>query len=125
VEVEGKQIFYLHGDIPRDKKLEGRSVDMFYFNVCATNNPDVETFKRLIAEHKGEWGEMNPLDEKEHSYIEVGGWIGDQSLAMQFMALGELLGLWRVMQPTMIGLDRHEEVAQQMAGAGLVSILPK
>lgn len=99
-------------------------VDMFFFEVTATNDPDADTLKRLIAEHKGEFGDMNPL-EGEHSYIEVGGYIGDQGIGMQFMALGKLLGLWEVATPiNMLRLERDNPLAQQMAGMGYVSIIP-
>jgi hypothetical protein len=99
-------------------------VDMFFFEVTARNDPDADTLKKLIAEHRGEFGDMNPL-EGEHSYIEVGGYIGDQGIGMQFMALGKLLGLWEIGTPmNILGLDRDNPLAQQMAGMGYVSILP-
>jgi len=62
----------------------------------------------------------------EHSYFELGGWIGDQGLAMQYMALGKILGLWQVMHPGMIlnvNDPAQKQLADQMAGAGMVSIL--
>lgn len=108
-----------------DKPMVGHTVDMFFFDVCAKNNPDADTLRKLISEHKGEWADANLFDGQEHSYIEVGGWIGDQGLGMQFMALGVILGLWQVAHPVnMLKLDRKDPLAQQMAGMGMVSILP-
>jgi hypothetical protein len=108
-----------------NKPMVGHTVDMFFFDVCAKNEPDVNIFKKLIKEHQGEWSECNPLDDEEHGYIEIGGWIGDQGLALQFMALGKILGLWGIMQPTMIGLQRDDPTAKLMAGMGMVSIVRK
>lgn len=103
------------------------TVNMFFFDVCAVNNPLKEEFLALIAKHEGEFGTvMNPL-EGEHSYIEVGGWIGDQGLGMQFMALGKLLGVWGIMHPGMIlnvNDPQQKVLAEQMAGMGMVSIVP-
>lgn len=104
------------------------TVNMYFFNVCAVNNPDAAEFKKLVAEHTGSFCDCNPFDGKEHSYMELGGWIGDQGLAMQFMALGELLDCWKVMQPGMIfdvNDPKMKGIADQMAGMGMVSILPK
>ena len=60
------------------------------------------------------------MDDKEHTYIEVGGWLGDQEMALRLFALGELLGLWRVITPkTMFG-DLNDEQIKELAGKGLV-----
>lgn len=106
----------------RDKSPS--AADMFFFDVAAKDNPDADEFKRLIAEHPGEFATVNPLDGNEHSYIELGGWIGDQGLALQFMGLGVLLNLWQVMHPVnMLKMERNDPLAQQLAGVGLVSIM--
>jgi len=100
------------------------SVDVFFFDVCAKNNPDADTLKKLIAAHSGEFGPCDPLDGNEHSYIEVGGWIGDQGMALRLMGLGVILGLWQVIHPVnMLKLERTDPLAQQMAGIGMVSIM--
>jgi hypothetical protein len=89
-----------------NKPDPGHSVDTGFFRVALCAGPDSsqadsETFKRLIAEHSGEFVQMNPLDGNPHNYIEIGGWIGDQGVAMQFMAMGELLKVWgMVAMPT-------------------------
>lgn len=108
-----------------DTPMTGHTVDMFFFDVCAKNDPNADELRKLIAEHPGEFGPCNPLDGQEHSYIEVGGWIGDQGLGMQLMGLGVILKLWEVAHPVnMLKLDRHDPLAQQMAGMVMVSILP-
>jgi hypothetical protein len=52
------------------------------------------------------------------SYIAVGGAIGDQGAAFQLFALGEALGLWKVITPKRLGIEGPE--AQAMAGMGFV-----
>lgn len=54
------------------------------------------------------------------SYIEVGGVIGDQGAAFQLFALGEVLGLWRVITPKTLGMD--DATARQLAGSGMIMI---
>jgi len=57
------------------------------------------------------------------SYIELGGWIGDQGLAMAFMALGNHLGLWEVVTPQTLGIEGEQ--ADQMMGMGFIMIAPR
>jgi len=100
------------------------TTDMFFFDVAAKDNPDADEFKKLIQEHQGEFNDVNPFDGAEHNYIELGGWIGDQGIAMQFMGLGVLLNLWKVMHPVnMLKLERNNPLAQQLAGVGMVSLI--
>lgn len=54
------------------------------------------------------------------SYIEVGAEIGDQGAAFQLFALGQVLGLWRVITPELLGLTG--EAARQAAGSGYIMI---
>lgn len=54
------------------------------------------------------------------SYIEVGGVIGDQGATFQLFALGEVLGLWKVITPKTLGMDDVE--ARQLAGVGMILI---
>lgn len=109
-----------------DVVLLPHTVDMYFFNVCAVNNPQKDEFTDLISKHQGEFCEVNLFDGNEHGYMELGGWIGDQGLAMQFMGLGELLGLWKIMHPgKILDVNNPEQkvLADRMAGMGMVSIL--
>ena len=95
--------------------------DVIFFNVALVGEPDVAEFKRLIKFHKGEFCEMDLLDGGEHSYLQVGGWFGDQGAALQLMGLGALLSVWKLQTPRMLpGLS--DELVMQMAGSGMVSI---
>lgn len=104
------------------------TVNMYFFDVSVVGNPTAEEFILLTNEHQGAFGEATPLDGGEHSYMELGGWIGDQGLAMQYMALGKILGIWEILHPGMILnlADPEQKVlADQMAGRGMVSIVGK
>ena len=79
---------------PQELQPTGHTADVGFFKVALVGEPDVLTFKKLIHEHVGEFCDLNPLDGRAVNYITVGAWIGDQGLAMQFMGLGALLGLW-------------------------------
>jgi hypothetical protein len=65
----------------------------------------------------------DPLDGEEHNYLELGGWIGDQGLALQYMGLGVLLGVFKLLSPrTMLGDLITEEMGREMVGTGMLSI---
>jgi hypothetical protein len=52
------------------------------------------------------------------SYITAGAIIGDQGAAFQLYALGQVLGLWKVITPATFGFTGQE--AREMAGNGLI-----
>ena len=108
---------------PSEKQPVGHTCDMFFFEVAAKGEPDAETLRKLLQGHTGVHCDCDPLDGSEHSYMEVGGWIGDQGAALQLMGLGVLLDLWNVLTPRMLpGLP--DSLMQMMAGQGMVSIVP-
>lgn len=53
------------------------------------------------------------------SYIDVGAEIGDQASALRLFALGEALGLWKVITPAVLGI-RDPQKAQALAARGFV-----
>lgn len=102
----------------------GECADMVFFKVVSKDDPDPEVLRRLLRENlEGAFDKLDMLDNAEHSYIQVGGWIGDQGTALRLMGLGWLLKLWQCMTPRMLsGLP--EDLIQQMAGVGYVSLIP-
>ena len=100
----------------------GHSVDLVFFPIAAKNSPSALTFRELVGEHKGCYGDVDPLDGEEHTYLELGGWIGDQGLAMQFMGLGTLLGVFDLMTPKNMLPGISDEQALEIAGMGLLSV---
>ncbi|HWY36869.1 MAG TPA: hypothetical protein VNX68_19650 [Nitrosopumilaceae archaeon] len=55
------------------------------------------------------------------SYIEVGAVIGDQAAAFSLFALGQVLGLWKVITPGVLGI-KNPTIARELAGLGFVLI---
>ena len=101
----------------------GHVADVVFFTVAAVGNPDAETFRRLTAEHPGDYGPVDPFDGAEHNFLELGAWIGNQGLAMQYMALGALLGVFRLLTPdTVLGLQPGDPMRMEIASAGFVAV---
>lgn len=98
--------------------------DLVFFKVTLEGSPQAPELKRLMAEHPFEFENVNPLDGREHSFIELGGWLGDQGTALDLMGMGALLGLWTLLTPQrMLGPDVAPEAAERLAGLGLISIV--
>ena len=104
---------------PEGHQPKGHTADLVFFRVVATNEPDRGEFLDLVRAKHPNW-----LDGKEHSYIEMGADMGNQSIALMTMGLGELLIAWKLLTPNSImplmALD--EELRMQMAGMGMVTI---
>lgn len=100
---------------------DGHTADLVFFKVAKRGEPTREEFERLTKGHRGEFCDCDPFDGNEHNYIELGGWIGDQGLAMQYMGLGSLVGAFRLMTPKTMGFP--DDLVMQMAELGLVSVL--
>jgi len=92
----------------------GHTADLVFFKVAAREANRSE-FERLVNAEFPHW-----LDGKEHSYLDTGGDIGDQGLAMMAMGLGAILGTWKLMTPAM--LDIPDDLKIQMAGVGFITI---
>lgn len=74
---------------------------------------------------QGMFGDLSVERLKEGpSYIELGGWIGDQELALSLMGLGASLGLWNVVTPRTLGFS--DDKAGMLMGMGFVLLeVPK
>lgn len=98
-------------------------IDVHFFKVLIGESFDKEHFRTLfdafVAAGVGEFADVD-LDRIKGgpSYIEWGGLIGDQGLAMQMMGAGAYAGLWDVIIPETLGVTGTE--ADRMAGAGFV-----
>lgn len=99
----------------------GHTVDMTFFKVAMIGTPDANRFRALTAANEaGAFCGLNPLDGLPHNYIEIGAWIGDQGLAMQYMALGALLNVCKLVSPAMLPVS--PELQQRMLDAGFLFI---
>ncbi len=115
----------INPDINPDTVSGKHSVSVEFFDVGLIDGlePDAVEFRRLVNAQDGVFGEATLFDGEEHNYIELGGWIGDQGLALLTMALGDLLGVWTLMTPTsMLGELVPKELRMTMAGSGMVAI---
>lgn len=112
-------------DAPADPtQPNGHTANVVFFKIAAKDAPDAALLRKIIQDNrKGDWCEMDPLDGKEHGYMELGGWIGDQGAALTLIGLGSLMGLWKLLTPySVLGLREGDPLAMQLAGNGLVSI---
>lgn len=106
-----------------DKGLGQHTADLVFFKVSIKGSPSAEELRKLCREHEGFFGQVDLFDGVEHSYSEIGGWIGDQGLGLMLMGLGSLLGLWKLMTPrSMFGDKMDDATAKHLAGSGLVVI---
>jgi len=102
-------------DNPESKQPEGHTCDLTFFKVATRDDPDKAEFEKLARDKFPQW-----FDGKEHSYIEVGGDLGDQGLALMCIGLGFLLGVWKALSPNIMMPFLPEALRQQMAGRGMV-----
>lgn len=111
---------------PEEHQPEGHTIDMHFFKVAATRNPTKEEFLEALQNTKGNYNcesMIYLLDGKEHSYLQVGAEIGDQGLSFKLFALGELLGVWKVITPRRMMDDiLDDDTLGKMAGSGLITI---
>ena len=105
---------------PREQQPIGHTSDVVFFKVSLKNKPDLLVFKKLIKNHNSEFCDIDLFDHKEHNYLEIGAWVGDQGVALTLMGMGELLGVWKLLTPVSLGMSG--EFAEKMAGAGMISI---
>jgi hypothetical protein len=112
---------------PEQHQPFDHTADLVFFEVSARAGADAETLKTLVRENKqGEFCEVDVLDGQEHSYIELGGWIGDQGMALMLMGLGAVLGIWNLLTPkTLLGKDAPADLVNKMAGQGFLSVQAK
>lgn len=106
---------------PAERQPTGHTADLMFFQVCAVGtDTDYDDLFRLV-EHEA----SILLDGREHNYLEIGGLVGDQGLALQLMGLGALLGLWDLLTPrSLLGrLGMDERTMMDLAGRGMVTII--
>lgn len=116
----------LHTETTLDTVPNESAADVVFFRVMPREAPDPQELRRLLIAQAGEAGSVKVLDGKEHSYVELGGWLGSQSLALRLMGLGQQLGLWQLLTPySVLGELVSPEAAHQMAAGGMVTVLAK
>jgi len=114
--------------------------DLVFFKVpfVPASGIDKEEFMKIAKSVEGEHCNVDVFDGKEHGYMELGGWIGDQQQALIFMALGAHLGVFELrtpanMLPKMVPADvmasmkpeAIDKMVKTLAGRGMISIIKK
>lgn len=114
---------YLETSITRVPAGTENATNLVFFSVLAKPDADAETLRALVDMHTLERGEVDVFDGKDHSYIELGGWLGDQGAALDLIGLGTQLKLWTLLSPRTVFKDAMtDELEQQMAGSGYISL---
>jgi hypothetical protein len=100
-------------------------VDVEFFLVGVGSDADASCLQDLVqASENGFAHDMNPFDGNLHSYLEVGGWIGDQGLALHFMGLAHALKLAEIpsLGGEIAGVELPSQVKSEMLRAGALCI---
>lgn len=80
---------------PEQHQPTGHTADLGFFKVKANEGASADELKRLIQENRqGEFADVSVFDGVPHDFIELGGWLGSQELALMLIGLGKVLGLW-------------------------------
>lgn len=99
------------------------SVDVGFFSVVRPLNSHLsknDLREQILAAALGEFVTMTAEDWlRGPHYIHLGGWIGDQGLALRLIGLGALVGLWSVSLPSSLGITDEAET-QKLLGQGFV-----
>lgn len=99
------------------------TADLIFFKVAVVDScidiEHKEKFIKMVQLFFPQW-----LDEAEHSYLEIGGDVGDQGTALEIMGFGKILGVWDLLTPESIlpeGIP--EEIKKQLAQRGMITIV--
>jgi len=103
-------------DNPKKKQPNGHTVNLTFFKVAAKGG-DKDIFLSLVKREYPNW-----LNGEEHNYLQVGGDMGDQGIALMTIGLGHLLGAWKALTPDTLMPFLPEDLKQKMAGQGMVSL---
>jgi hypothetical protein len=81
-----------------------------------------EFYELVLSCAHGHYQNMEQVDwSNGPSYIAIGAWIGDQTLAFRFMACVQAHGLGEVITPKRLHIT-DEAMADQMAGLGYIML---
>ena len=98
-----------------DRAAPEHSVNVHFFWVSVKGDPKQEDLRRLLERDYPDLGRLRGGP----SYIELGGVLGDQGVALCLIGLGKLVGLWKAVTPEKLGFSGAQ--AGQLAGQGFVN----
>lgn len=101
-------------DAPKGLRL----IDVHYF-VVGVDQDSAEACRDDLVALLADYPDPEKL-RSGPSYITVGAHLGDQAMAFRLFALGEVLGLWKLVTPALMKLEG--EMAEQAAGNGFIMI---
>jgi hypothetical protein len=85
-----------------------------YF-VSPVNRPRREEFLKSVRLHIEKHAGCDPLDGQVHTIEEVTRWIGIRELALRFIGLGVILGVFQLEQPWLARDDeKHEDMIKRL-----------
>lgn len=93
-------------------------VDMWFINV-GVDKDKAEAHRDELVAILNEWPVTQPLD-GGLSYISIGATVGSQDLALMFLAVGKVLGFWKVITPEILGMKAGDPKGEELAGLGFV-----
>jgi hypothetical protein len=89
----------------------------------AAREHEAEMIELLKEWPRVSWGHPVPPLGQELNYVVVGGVLDSQRRAFQLFAFGKVLGWWEILDPvTVLGLDRDDPKAEQLAHDGMVAV---
>ncbi len=104
------------------EKPDAVIVDVHFMNI-GIYMPEAERRKADLIAILRQFPSARELFARGPSYITLGGFVGDQGAALSMMALGEALGLWKVITPASLGMEAGPN-ADAAAGGGYVMTSP-
>lgn len=116
-ETAGLQVTEINAMPHVDERPDLMAIDLDIL-VVGVNVTEAKKHRQALIAILEEW--PNDSLKSGPSYIDVGADLGDQGMAFQLFAMGEVLGLWRVITPTRLGLSGKD--AEYAAGIGYVLI---
>ena len=102
---------------PEIKQPMGHTANLTFFEVAAKEGADADTLRKIL-----EADYPKALDGEEHCYLEVGADLGSQQHALMLIGLGTVLGIWDLLAPETVMPFLPDELKQQMAGTGYVTL---
>jgi hypothetical protein len=97
--------------------------DLGFMCVGAAPTACADEFKALMKGLRGSVS-LDLFDHQEHSYIEIGSYVGSQEVALIAMGLGSALNIWQLLSPkTVIQMDNRSEIGSLMIGNGMLSVI--
>lgn len=111
------EIFDMPAEADIDNPNEYTFIDCHFLKIAVHNSRAAQEKDNLIK-LLDEWPNDQCVIAQGPSYIGVGGVLGDQGAAFMLFALGEVLGIWRVITPELLGMEGDQ--AHKAAGMGYI-----